>query len=114
MAVLSLPRPSAEPPARYPKTPPSSYRLEVWTYSESFDSSSGSVTRKRERLVWCEPDGREFTWEVPSRITSALFWLRVKAEINAKSTMLGSQPFEGGAFEALTMWAYPAREAVAS
>lgn len=112
--VLTVSQPDCDVVPRYPKTSPSSYRLEVWTYSESFDSSSGSLTRKRERLVWSEPDGREFTWEVPSRITSALFWLRVKAEINAKSTMLGSQPFEGGAFEALTMWAYPAREAVAS
>lgn len=106
MAVLSIPRTDADKPPRYPKTPPSSYRFEVWTYSETFDSSTGSLTRKRERLVWSEPQGRELTWEVPSRITSARFWMGVRRSIVAASVMLGSQPIDGGPFEALELLAY--------
>lgn len=106
MSLLTIPAPPASLP-RFPRTPPHSYRFEVWSYSERVDRQTGSVLITLHERVWEEPEGRELTWEVPQRVTSALFWMRMRASARVPHVMLGWRSLYGeNAFEAATKYTH--------
>ena len=101
MENLALPLPKSATP-RLPRTPASSYRFEVWTFEQRVDCATGSVENIFKKRLWAEPEGRELTWEVPSRVTSAMFWMRQHAYGARAHVMLGWRSLYGDVFEACT------------